>query len=154
MSTFTNLTYHVVFSTKYRRELIDDSFKEELYRYIGGIIRGEKGHLVEIGGVADHIHILAGFSPTIAVSDMLKRIKAKSSKWMNAENKTRVKFQWQTGYAAFTVSQSRIPALRQYIHDQEIHHRKRSFQDEFLALLERHGISYDPRFVFEGEHHA
>ncbi len=125
-----------------------------MYSYIGGIIRGEQGHLIEIGGVSDHIHVLAGLSPTIAVSDMLKRIKAKSSKWINEEKKATARFHWQSGYGAFTVSRSQVSVLRQYIQNQEIHHRERAFEDEFVSLLQRHGISYDPRYLFESEHHG
>ncbi|MDA0838859.1 MAG: IS200/IS605 family transposase [Planctomycetota bacterium] len=154
MSTFTSLTYHVVFSTKYRKKRIEDAFKEDLYSYIGGIVRGENGHLIEIGGTADHIHVLAGFSPTIAVSEMVKRIKAKSSKWLNEEQKSLTKFNWQAGYGAFTVSQSQIQTVRRYIETQEEHHKKKTFEEEFISLLERHGITYDPKYVFETEHHG
>ena len=82
-STFTSLTYHVVFSTKYRRNRITAALREELYKYIGGVVRDQKGVLLEIGGVADHVHLLAGFSPTVAVSDVVRLIKANSSKWVN-----------------------------------------------------------------------
>ncbi len=152
VSTYTSLTYHIVFSTKYRKLRIDESFKKDLYSYIGGIIRGEKGHLIEIGGMEDHVHILAGFSATIAVSEMLKRIKGNSSKWMNDENKTSNRFEWQAGYGAFTVSQSKVPIVTKYIRGQEEHHKQCTFEYEFLAILKRHKINYDPRHVFETEH--
>ena len=152
MSTYTQLLYHLIFSTKYRKRRIDNSFKEDLYRYIGGIIRGEKGSLVEIGGIEDHLHILAGFSPSIAVSDMLKRIKANSSKWINDQKKTLTRFEWQAGYGAFTVSQSQVSVVARYIRRQEEHHKTISFEDEFRTILERHNIRYDPRFTFETEH--
>jgi REP element-mobilizing transposase RayT len=152
MSTYTSLTYHVVFSTKFREPTIAESWQEQLYSYVGGIIRGEKGHLIEIGGIEDHIHLLAGFKPTIAVSEMLQRIKGNSSKWINDENKTTKRFEWQPGYGAFTVSQSQIPTVRRYIQRQREHHKSVTFRDEFLAMLERHNITYDPRYVFETEH--
>ncbi len=152
MSTYTSLTYHIIFSTKYRKPRIDAALRNELYPYIGGIIRGEKGRLIEIGGIADHLHILAGFHPTIAVSEMLQHVKGSSSKWINGEKKTRERFEWQAGYGAFTVSQSQVSTVRNYIQRQEEHHKKLSFQDEFLALLKRHNIEYDPRYVFETEH--
>ncbi len=152
MSTFTNLTYHVVFSTKYRRNRIVEPFRDELYSYIGGIIRGEKGHLIEIGGMPDPIHLLAGFSPTIAVSDMLRRIKSKSSKWVNDNKKLVDRFEWQTGYGAFTVSQSQSPVVRRYLQRQAEHHRERSFRDEFIELLNRHGIEFEEKYLFEDEH--
>ena len=152
MGTYTSLTYHIVFSTKYRKRWIDNSFKDDLYSYIGGIIRGEKGSLIEIGGMEDHVHILAGFSAAIAVSEMLKRIKGNSSKWMNDTNKTGSRFEWQAGYGAFTVSQSQVPIVTKYVRGQEEHHKTRTFKDEFLAILKRHKINYDPKYVFETEH--
>jgi REP element-mobilizing transposase RayT len=152
MSTYTSLTYHVIFSTKNRIPRIDQGLKTDLYAYIGGIIRGEKGLLLEVGGTADHIHILAGFHQTVAVSQMLQHIKGSSSKWINDEKRPQQKFEWQAGYGAFTVSHSQAPTVRHYIQQQEEHRQKRSFKDEFLAFLKRHNIDYDPRYVFETEH--
>src|ERR1051325_8223658 len=103
--TYTNLLYHIVFSTKERRQLIKPAIEERLYKYIGGIIRGLGGIELEIGGVDDHIHILAKFKPTIALSDAVRDIKANSSKWLNEKSKI-YKFAWQDGFAAFTVSES------------------------------------------------
>lgn len=151
MSTFTNLLFHVVFSTKYRQPTINALWQDELYGYIGGIIREEKGVLLKIGGVADHCHLLAKFSPTIAVSDMLRLIKTNSSKWINQRPDVKHKFQWQTGYAAFSVSESQSPIVGRYIANQQEHHRQKSFEEEFLEMLARHGIEYDPRYVFERE---
>ena len=151
-TTFTNLLFHVVYSTKYRRQLIKPDLRGELYRYIGGIIRDRKGILLEIGGTADHIHLLAKFSPTIAVSDMLKLIKANSSKWANDAGKWQRPFAWQTGYAAFSVSHSRVDSVRQYVRTQEEHHRRLSFQEEFIKLLEKHKIEYDAKYLWEKEH--
>ena len=152
MSTYTSLTYHIIFSTKYRSPSIDPALTDDLYPYIGGIIRGEKGQLLEIGGTSDHLHILAGFHPAVAVSYMLQHIKGNSSKWINEQKVRPNRFEWQSGYGAFTVSQSQVPAVRQYIQQQEEHHRKQTFKDEFLAMLKRHQIEYDPKYVFESEH--
>jgi REP element-mobilizing transposase RayT len=146
-STYTNLLYHIIFSTKQRQRLITNDFKEELYRYIGGIIRAEVGIQIEIGGIEDHVHILAKFKPVVAVSQMLAKIKANSSKWINETKKIATRFSWQEGFAAFSVSESQVPTVREYIRNQEEHHRRQSFQDELLALLERHGIEYDPRYL-------
>jgi putative transposase len=154
VSTFTSLTYHLVFSTKYRRRSIDESIQEHLYEYIGGIIRGQDGSLTEIGGVEDHVHILANLSPTIAISDSVREIKANSSKWFNELPEASRRFQWQKGYAAFTVSQSQVDKVQAYIQNQPEHHRKQSFQEEFIEFLNRHNIRYDPRYVFETEHHG
>src|SRR5436309_15874103 len=104
----TKLLYHIVFSTKERRPILAADWKDELYKYIGGIIRGERGAMLEIGGVADHVHILAKFRADVSVAEMLRRIKSNSSKWMNDEQKTRFRFAWQVGYGAFTVSQSQV----------------------------------------------
>ena len=152
MSTYTSLTYHVIFSTKYRIPRINEGLKNDLYPYIGGIIRGEKGQLLEIGGTTDHIHILAGFHQTVAISQMLQHIKGSSSKWINDEARSQERFEWQAGYGAFTVSHSQVPTVRHYVQQQEEHHQKRSFRDEFLAFLKRHNIDYDPSYVFETEH--
>ena len=111
-STYTNLLYHIVFSTKDRIPLITKDFQEELYCYIGGIIRAECGTLLKIGGTSDHIHILAKFKSAISVSEMLAKIKANSSKWINDHKMKMRKFAWREGYAAFSVSESQVPAVR------------------------------------------
>ena len=111
-NTYTSLTYHIVFSTKLRRKLIRRDVESELHKYIAGIIREHKSQPLEIGGVEDHIHIVTGIAPTIALSDMVRLIKANSSKWFNEIHARNVKFGWQTGYAAFTVSQSQSSAVR------------------------------------------
>jgi len=152
--TYTSLTYHLVFSTKYRRKIIRPDFKESLYQYIGGIIREKKGVLLEIGGIEDHVHLMAGIPSTMAVSDMLRFIKSNSSGWVNETKKTTETFAWQPGFGAFTVSHSQKPALQTYIRNQRQHHQKRSFEDEFLAILANHDIEYDPKFVFEKEHYG
>src|SRR5688572_19306787 len=105
-TTYSNLIFHIVFSTKQRLPLIDDQRKEELYRYIGGIIRAEGGVLLEIGGINDHVHILAKFKPAISMAEMLNKIKANSSKWANDHKMKLRKFGWQEGYSAFSVSES------------------------------------------------
>src|SRR5687767_4686723 len=119
--TYTNLLYHLVFSTKDRIPLITKGLQQDLYSYMGGIIRGEGGILIEIGGIADHVHLLTKFKPTKSVSEMLNRIK---SKWVNEEHASNLrKFGWQDGYAALTVSESLVPSVRSYIRNQENHHR-------------------------------
>ena len=152
--TYTSLTYHLVFSTKYRRKFILPEFSEQLYQYIGGIIREKNGVLLEIGGVEDHIHIMAGIPSTIAVSDMMRFIKSNSSKWVNETNSPKTKFEWQPGFGAFTVSYSQQPAVRKYIQSQAEHHHKKTFEEEFVQILKTHGIEYDPKYVFEEEHYG
>jgi REP element-mobilizing transposase RayT len=147
--TYTNLLYHIVFSTKKRIPLISEKLQEDLYSYIGGIIRGERGALLEIGGMPDHVHLLVKLNPTKSVSEMLNRMKAKSSKWANQEKFKMRKFAWQDGYAAFSVSESQVGSVQRYIRTQKTHHRRRSFQDEFRALLTRHGIQFEERFLWD-----
>ena len=147
--TYTNLLYHLVFSTKNRIALVTAGIREDLYKYIGGIVRGEKGKLLEIGGMPDHVHLLVKLRPTITVSEMLNRIKAKSSKWINEEKAKLRKFGWQEGYAAFSVSESQVGRVRAYIRDQELHHKRQSFQDEFRALLDKHSIEYEERYLWD-----
>ena len=151
MSTFTNLLFHIVYSTKYRKPVIEKSWQDDLYGYTGGIIRDHKGTLLCMGGVSDHVHLLAKLSPTIAVSDMLRLIKSNSSKMVNETMTLLIPFEWQPGYAAFSVSESQYPRVRDYILNQEEHHRKKTFQEEFIELLEKHNITYDLRYVFEQE---
>ncbi|MEE8523904.1 MAG: IS200/IS605 family transposase [Thermoanaerobaculia bacterium] len=138
--TFTKLHYHLVFATKQRMPLITPAIQERLYRYVGGTIREHRGSLIEIGGVADHIHILAGFLPRYPLSEMLKTIKGGASHWVNEQSLCSGTFAWQKGYAAFTVSTSQLSKTCRYIRLQEEHHRNRSFQEELDALLRRHGI--------------
>ena len=153
-STFTNLLYHIVYSTKFRQGLIVPALRERLYQYIGGIVREKKGILLQIGGTQDHVHILAKLSPTFAISDVLKDVKTNSSKWVNEGDIVQVRFEWQTGYAAFSVSESQVGKVREYIQTQEEHHRKKTFREEFVELLKRHNIEFDERYLFEEEHIA
>ena len=147
-SSLTNLLYHIVFSTKDRRALVTPELRAELYPYIGGIIRNEKGILLEIGGMPDHIHIVAKLPADRAVSEVIRDIKANSSRWANERRDLCDGFAWQTGYGAFTVSVSQIDVLRRYVRAQEKHHRKLSFKEEFIVLLKKHGIEYDERYIW------
>ena len=148
-STHTNLLYHVVFSTKCRIPLITNHLQDELYRYIGGIVHGEGGVLLEIGGATDHVHLLVKLKPAKSVSDVICKVKANSSKWAN-ENKMKIrKFGWQEGYGAFSVSKSQVGAISNYIQHQEEHHRKQTFQQEYISFLRRHGLEYDERYLWD-----
>jgi len=145
--TYTALRYHVDFGTKGRVPSIQPWVETRLYDYIGGIVRAENGIAIAIGGMPDHIHLLATFHPTTCVADLLRRIKANSSKWVHENLPGMQAFAWQTGYAAFTVSQSNLGEVEEYIRSQETHHARLSFKDEFVAFLQRHGIQYDERYV-------
>ncbi len=146
--TYTNLLYHLTFSTEGRRPLISPQLKPDLHAYMGGIVRGEGGSLLEINGTADHVHLLAKLKPSKSVSEMLNRIKARSSKWANEEKMKMRKFGWQDGFAAFSVSESQAESVRRYIRNQESHHQRKSFQDEFRTLLDKHGIDYEERYLW------
>src|SRR5205814_436203 len=127
--------------------LITAAIEDELYDYIGGIIRGLKGTQLEIGGVADHIHILAKFKPTLSLSDAVRDIKANSSKWLNEKSRI-YKFGWQDGFAAFTVSESQVEKVTRYIQNQKTHHRRVTFQEELLALLKKNRIEFEERYLW------
>jgi len=146
-STFANLIYHIVFSTKNRVPSITPEVKGDLHAYLGGIVRSEGGISLEIGGVADHVHLLVKLKPVLAVAGALRTIKSNSSRWMNDEKRPRERFEWQDGYAALSVSESQVAAVRRYIQRQEEHHKKVSFRDELVALLEKNGIPYDERYL-------
>ena len=154
MGTFHKLTYHVVFSTKYRRRMIHDELRERLYEYVGGIILAQKGRLLEIGGIEDHVHLLVNLSPANALSSSIRDIKANASKWANELLVVKARFEWQKGYGAFTVSYSQIDVVRQYIQNQREHHRTKSFEEEYIELLKRHDIEFEPKWLFENEHHG
>jgi REP element-mobilizing transposase RayT len=144
---YCNLVYHVLFSTKGRRPLISATMKPRLLDYIGGIVRGEQGELLEINAVADHVHLLARLHPARSVAQMLRLIKSNSSKWVNETFRRGPSFAWQEGYAAFTVSQSQVPRILAYIRGQEEHHRKHDFRRELVALLRRNGIAFEERYL-------
>jgi putative transposase len=145
--TYCNLLYHVLFSTKGRRPLISSAMKSRLHDYIGGIVRGEDGDLLEINSVADHVHLLVRLHPTQAVADVVRIIKSNSSRWANEKFRSAPSFAWQEGYTAFTVSQSQVARLLAYIRGQEEHHRKRDFRHELVALLRRNGIGFEERYL-------
>ncbi len=145
-STHLDLHYHIVLSTKERCPWIDPGRREDLHRYLGGCIRVLDAIPQEVGGVEDHVHLL-GLRATHCLADVLREIKKASSRWMHEERQM-PKFSWQEGYGAFTVSSSNVDAVRRYIRTQEEHHRRRSFQDEYRELLEKHQIPFDERFLW------
>ena len=147
--TFTNLLVHSIFSTKERSPVINSDLKPRLFGYMGGIIRESKGTLIAANGPADHVHLLMLMPQDTALSDLMRVVKANSSRWVHQEWPGLRAFAWQVGYGAFSVSQSNTETVKQYIAEQEEHHRRVSFQEEFVAFLKRHGISYDERFIWE-----
>ena len=139
---FTSNNQHVVFSTKERRPMIALAKQPKLWAYVGGIIRNIGGMPMAIGGVSDHIHVLAALPPDLDVAKFVSTIKANSSRWMGPE------FVWQRGYGAFSVSTSNLDAVTDYIERQSAHHAKRDFESEFIGLLKKHNVPFDPRYVF------
>lgn len=146
--SYTNLIYHLVFSTKNRQSLITDKIKLRLYDYIGGTIRKQGGIALAINGMADHVHVLAKLRPDKSLSDVLRDLKANSSGWMQEVFPELKHFSWQNGYGAFTVSTSQIEKVKEYIANQEKHHRKfSSFRDEFIKLLRANEIEFDEKYL-------
>jgi putative transposase len=145
---FTALFTHIIFSTKDRFPYLDRDLAPECLAYVGGIVENIGGRRIAIGGVADHVHLLAEVPPTIALSDFIRTIKSNSSKWVH-ENHGRSKFAWQKGYAAFSVSRSGVDRVVRYIEAQEEHHRRVSYQDEVRAFLKKHGMACDERYMWE-----
>jgi putative transposase len=146
--SFTCLNVHVVFSTKERRRTLMANLREPLFPYVAGILKDLHGHLIQGGGVDDHVHLLIRLHQSTSVADCVRTIKANSSKWLREEHDVRWPG-WQEGYGAFSVSKSAIPDVERYIENQETHHAQTSFQDEFRALLKRHGIEFDERYIWE-----
>ncbi|MBI2190411.1 MAG: IS200/IS605 family transposase [Planctomycetes bacterium] len=147
--SFTSLHYHLIFSTKHRLPIITPDLQLRLYEYIGGIVRGQGGYLLAAGGIPDHVHLLASLSKQVAIADSLRDIKANSSGWIHATFPERKDFAWQTGYGAFTVSTSAVDEVKAYIANQTEHHRKLTFQEEFVAFLKRHNIEFHERYLWE-----
>ena len=147
--TYTHLLYHAIWSTKDRRPLIDPDLRARLFPYLGGIAAELGGKTLEIGGMPDHVHLLLCLPASVAIADALRVIKTNSSRWVHETWPERRTFAWQTGYGAFTVSRSNREMVAKYIAEQEEHHRRLSFQEEFMAFLKRHGVEYDERYLWE-----
>jgi REP element-mobilizing transposase RayT len=145
--SYTSLLYHIVFSTKERRPWLKGERLTECCRYMGGIARQLKSTLLDANGAADHLHLVAALHSTIAPAEFLREIKQGSSKWIHESFGEMADFWWQDGYSAFTVSKSALPDVLTYVRNQQEHHRRMSFQEELIALLTRHGVSYDPKYV-------
>ncbi|MBK8267374.1 MAG: IS200/IS605 family transposase [Planctomycetes bacterium] len=147
MSTYTQIIYHIVFSTKNRRPTLVADRREDLFRYIWGIIKNNHGHLYRINGIEDHLHILTSLHPTICLADLVKDIKTESSKWIKENNIFSDFDYWQDGYAAFTHSSEQKSPLIEYIKNQQEHHRVLSFEDELKRILQEAGVEYDPKYL-------
>ena len=145
-STYLSLHYHLVFSTKNRVPTIDSAWKSRLHEYLGGTIRGLGGVPDEIGGIADHVHLLVGLKATHCLADVMRDLKKASSMWVH-EALGLPHFAWQEGYAAFTVSATARESVRRYIVNQEEHHRGTTFREEVIQMLDKAGVAYDPKYL-------
>ena len=146
--TYTNVLVHIIFSTKDRQPLINAESRDRLFAYMGGVLRDIGATPLIINGMDDHPHHLVGVPATRSVSEVVRLVKANSSKWVHEEFPDQPAFAWQSGYGAFSVSQSNVDSVRQYIARQEEHHKTMSFQEEYLAFLQRHGIVYEEYLWF------
>ena len=145
--TYSKIYIHIIFSVKERQPLILKSFRSELFSYIGGIIKNKGQKPIIINGTADHIHILAGIKPDKTISDLVREIKSNSSKFINEKKYIQNKFQWQEGFAAFSYSESQLNKVAEYIKNQEEHHKKKTFSEEYIDLLEKFNVEYDKKYV-------
>ena len=146
---FTQLYTHLVFAVKYRERLLTKDIRREIFSYMSGIVTNRKHKSLIINGMADHVHILVGLNPDDKISDLVGAMKKNSSIFMNGKNYFPGKFHWQDGYGAFSYGRSQLNAIYNYIANQEIHHKKRTFRDEYKTLLKKFDIRYDEKYLFE-----
>ena len=142
-----NIVLHLIFSTKGRRAFISNEIRPDLFAYLGGIIREMRGTALIINGMADHVHMLVRIRPVHSTAEVVRVVKANSCRWVH--EKWKMKFAWQTGCGAFSVSESNVAAVSRYIATQEEHHKKRTFQQEYVAFLKKNKIEYDERYIWD-----
>lgn len=146
-NTFTQIYLHLVFAVQNRISLINPEWKAELYKYITGIVQNNGHKLIAINGIANHLHLAVGYKPHQLIPDLLQDIKGYSSKWVNEKKFVRGKFNWQEGYGAFSFSHSQIDRVVKYINNQEQHHKKVSFREEYIQLLKKYNIPFDEKYI-------
>ena len=147
--TFSQIYIQVVFAVKGRENLIAKPWRDELHKYIAGIIKGKEQKSIIVNGVADHIHCFVGLKPSMTISDLVRDIKNNSTNFINGKNLVKGKFSWQEGYGVFSYSHSQINDVYNYILNQEEHHKRKTFKEEYLELLNKFEIPYEERFLFE-----
>jgi len=148
-NTYTQIYIHVVFAVEGRQNLIKPENNDELQKYITGIVSGQKQKLIAINNMPDHLHLLVGLKPDMALSDLMRDVKAGSSKYINENRWVAGRFSWQEGFGAFSYSRSQLGTVIRYIENHQKHHAKKSFRDEYIDLLEKFGVDYDRRYVFK-----
>ena len=147
--SFDSVLLHLVFSTKGRQPLITDSVAPKLHAYLAKVCQEMGSQAIIVNGMADHVHILCSLSRTVAISDLVERVKKRSSKWIKTLAAEHGSFQWQPGYGVFSIGKSNLEKLKSYIRDQPIHHRKHSYKEEFLALLRKYGVEPDEAHMWD-----
>jgi putative transposase len=147
--TFTQIYIQVVFAVKRRENLISSSWKNELYKYIAGIINKKNQKSIIVNGAMDHVHAFIGLRPSMSISDLVRDIKNNSTNFINEKKFSKHKFSWQEGYGAFSYGHSQIDAVYNYIRNQEEHHRKKTFREEYLQFLKKFQIEYNEKYLFE-----
>jgi REP element-mobilizing transposase RayT len=147
--SFASIHCHLIFGTKNRAPLITADLQDALFGYLGGILRNHQCRLLVAGGMPDHVHLLVSLNREMSVAEIVRLLKANSTKWIHENFRDHTLFGWQTGYAAFAVSHSNIDEVMRYIQSQEEHHRTKTFQEELVAFLRRHGLEYDPEHLLQ-----
>jgi putative transposase len=147
--TFSQLYIQIVFAVKGRQNLISKHWKDELHKYIAGIVNGKEQKSIIVNGMPDHVHAFVGLRPSMRISDLVREMKNNSSNFINDRKLVDGKFSWQEGYGAFSYSQSHIDRVYKYILNQEEHHRKKTFKEEYIGLLKKFNIEFDERYLFE-----
>ena len=148
-NTFSQIYLQFVFAVRNRESLISKDHKEELHKYITALVQNRKAKMLAINCMPDHVHLFVGFKPTVLISDFVKEIKVESNEFINCKQWIKGKFSWQEGYGVFSYSHSHIDRVVKYVLDQEIHHQKKTFKQEYLALLEKFDIVFEERFLFD-----
>ena len=148
-NTYHQIYLQIVFAVKYRTALLEDSWRSKLFAVIGNLINENNAKTITVNGVEDHMHCLITIKPTICISDLMKVVKAKSSKYINDNQLTQSKFSWQVGYGVFSYSQSQIDSVYKYINNQKEHHKKESFNKEYLNFINKFNVQYDEKFILE-----
>ena len=147
--TFSQIYIQYVFAVKGRENLLEKPWRNEVFKYIAGIIKGKNQKSIIVDGVADHVHVFVGLKPAQNISDLIRDIKNNSSRFINEQNFVKGKFQWQEGYGVFSYAHSQIDNVYQYIARQEEHHQKKTFKEEYLEFLERFDVEFDDKYLFE-----
>jgi putative transposase len=147
--SLARLCIHIVFSTKHRKPILHDAIRPDLHAYMATVLKNMDCPVLLINSVDDHVHILLDLGRTISVSNVVEHVKKTSSKWIKTQSDALNNFAWQAGYGAFAVSESNVPSVRKYIENQQEHHRKISFQEEYRAFLTKHTITFDVRYLWD-----